>query len=155
MQERARRGCRDWPQRDARQAGVLTLATPPCCLFFSFTLSGPSRHVNLFIYLESLNQQKLQVFICHWVLLKYRQCRGSKKESLLDLQQLSFACGKHRAKSGQHSTVSTTGYRKPRSPAETLPGKSWTHIPKPLSRLTPSGIPLASCLDKWVNFSSN
>ena len=43
----------------------------------------------------------------------------------------------------------------PASPAETLPGKSWTHIPKPLSRLTTSGIPLASCLDKWVNFSSN
>lgn len=130
MQERARRGCRDWPQRDARQAGVLTLATPPCCLFFSFTLSGPSRHVNLFIYLESLNQQKLQVFICHWVLLKYRQCRGSKKESLLDLQQLSFACGKHRAKSGQHSTVSTTGYRKPSKPSRDSAWKVLNAYPK-------------------------
>ena len=116
MQERARRGCSDCPQRDAGQAGVLTLATPPCCLFFSFILSGPSRHVNLFTLSHSINKN-LQVFICHWVLLKYRQCRGSMKESLLDLQQLSFACGKHRAKSRQNSRVSTTGYRKPSKPS--------------------------------------
>ena len=89
---------------------------PPCCLFFSFTLSGPSRHVNLFTLSHSINKN-LQVFICHWVLLKYRQCRGSMKESLLDLQQLSFACGKHRAKSRQNSRVSTTGYRKPSKPS--------------------------------------
>lgn len=80
-------------------------------------------------------------------------------KSLLDLQQLSFACGKHRAKSRQNSRVSTTGYRKPSKPSRDSALKVLNAYPQTTLKahfdwLTTSGIPLASCLDKWVNFSS-
>ena len=59
----------------------------PCCLFFSFTLSGPSRHLNLFIYLKSLNQHK-PAGICGLVLQKYRQCCKRGTKLLLNLSNL-------------------------------------------------------------------
>lgn len=132
---------------------------PAVCFAHLHYLAPVGKWTCLFTLSHSINKN-LQVFICHWILLKYRQCYVGMEQNLLDFQQLSFECGKNTVLRVDKIQVITTGSRKPSKPSRDPALKVLNPCPKTTLKahfdwLNTSGISLASCLDKWINFSSN
>lgn len=132
---------------------------PAVCFAHLHYLAPVGKWTCLFTLSYSINKN-LQVFIFHWILLKYRQCRVSMEQNLLDFQQLSFECGKNIVlRVDKIQGLSPQGPGNPASPADSalkvLNPCPTTTLKAHFDWLNTSGIPLASCLDKWINFSSN